>query len=143
MPSWTKSLAAVTALVALAGCGGSSGGGSGGGGGGGGGDQEGAVRGVMADLQAASREGNGNRICNQIFTPKLADSVTSSAKSGSCAKEVKAKVFSPKAEITVEDVTVSDAANAEATIKEQNGKTSNVFLIKQSGQWRIRSVKPA
>ncbi len=145
MPSWTKSLAAVTALVALAGCGGSSGGGSGGGGGGGGGggDQEGAVRGVMTDLQTASREGDSARICNQIFTPKLADSVTSSAKSGSCAKEVKAKVFSPKAEITVEDVTVSDAANAEATIKEQNGKTSNVFLIKQSGQWRIRSVKPA
>ena len=139
MPSWTKSLAAVTALVLLAGCGGSSGGGSGGGGG----DQEDAVRGVMTDLQTASREGDSARICNQIFTPKLADSVTSSSKKGSCAKEVKAKVFSPKAKITVDDVTVSDAANAEATIKEQNGKTSTVFLVKQGGEWRVRSVKPA
>ena len=143
MPPWTKSLAALTALVLLAGCGGSSGGSSGGGSGGGGGDQEDAVRGVMTDLQTASREGDGARICNQIFTPKLADSVTSSSKSGSCAKEVKAKVFSPKAKITVDDVTVSDAANAEATIKEQNGKTSSVFLVKQGGEWRVRSIKPA
>ena len=139
MPSLTKSLVALIALGAIAGCGGS----GGGGGGGGGGDQEAAVRKVMSDLQAASREGDGARICNQIFTPKLADSVTSSAKSGSCAEEVKAKVFSPKAEITVDDVTVSDASNAEATIKEQNGKSSSVFLVKQGGEWRVRSVKPA
>ena len=138
MPSWTKSLVALTVLVAIAGCGGSSGGGPGGGG-----DQEGAVRSVMANLQAASRQGAGSQICNQIFTPKLADSVTSSSKSGSCAKEVKAKVFSPKAKITVEDVTVSNAANAKATIREQNGKTSNVFLVKQGDEWRVRSVKPA
>ncbi|MCA1707125.1 MAG: hypothetical protein LC808_29210 [Actinobacteria bacterium] len=141
MPPWTKNLVALTALVALAGCGGSTGGGPGGGGGGG--DQEDAVRSVLTNLQAASRQGNGNRICNQIFTPKLADSVTSSSKSGSCAKEVKAKVFSPEAKITVEDVTVSDAANAKATIKEQNGKTSSVFLVKQGDEWRVRSVKPA
>lgn len=141
MPSWTKNVVALTVLVALAGCGGSTGGGPGGGGGGG--NQEDAVRSVLTNLQAASRQGNGNRICDQIFTPKLADSVTSSSKSGSCAKEVKAKVFSPEAKITVEDVTVSDAANAKATIKEQNGKTSSVFLVKQGSEWRVRSVKPA
>jgi hypothetical protein len=102
-----------------------------------------AVKQVMADLQAASRAGDGKRICTQIFTPKLADSVTSSAASGSCSKEVKQKLFSAKAEIAVQNVDVPNAANATATIKEGNGNTSTVFLVKQSGRWRIRSVQPA
>ena len=128
-------LAALTALCVIAGCGGGSAGG--------GGDDEGAVRGVMSQLEEASRQGDGDRICNQLFTPKLADSVTSSSKGGSCAKEVKAKLFSPDAKISVDSVDVADQANAKATIKERNGKTSNVFLVKQGGEWRIRSVQPA
>jgi len=136
MPPWSAKVVPLVALVAIAGC-------SSGSDGGGGNDPEAAVRGVMTNLQAASRQGDGAKICNEIFTPKLADSVTSSAKKGSCAKEVKAKVFSPEAQIIVEDVNVSDDANAMAKIKEANGKTSTVYLVKQGGQWRVRSVKPA
>jgi len=106
-------------------------------------DNETAVKQVMADLQAASRAGDGNRICTQIFTPKLADSVTKSSTTGSCAKEVKQKLFSRKAQITVQNVDVPNPANATATIKEANGNVSNVFLVKQSGRWRIRSVQAA
>jgi hypothetical protein len=102
-----------------------------------------AVRQVLTDLQTASRAGDGKRICTQIFTPKLADSVTTSAKNGSCAKEVKAKLFSAKAALAVQNVDVSDAANASATVKEATGNTSTVFLVKQSGRWRIRSVQAA
>ena len=133
-------LAVLSTLCAIAGC---SGGSSGGGSAGGGGNDEGAVRGVMSQLQEASRQGDSNRICNQLFTPKLADSVTSTSKAGSCAKEVKAKLFSPDAKISVDSVDVTDQANAKATIRERNGKTSRVFLVKQSGEWRIRSVQPA
>ena len=102
-----------------------------------------AVRQVLSDLQTASRAGDGKRICTQIFTPKLADSVTTSAKSGSCATEVKAKLFSAKAELAVQNVDVSDVANATATVKEGTGTVSTVFLVKQSGRWRIRSVQAA
>ena len=129
-------VAAVVATAAIAGCGGDSAS-----------DQtqsdEDAVRQVLTDLQKASRSGDGERICTQIFTPKLADSVTKSASSGSCAKEVKRKLFSPKTQIAVEDVTVPDTANATATVKEQNGNRSTVFLVKQSGRWRVRAVQPA
>jgi hypothetical protein len=136
--------AAAVVAAALAGCGGGSSG-----------DQKpagdtsskvdngAAVKQVISDLQAASRAGDGQRICTQIFTPKLADSVTTSARSGSCAKEVKKKLFSPKSLITLQNVDVPNAANATATIKEANGNTSTVFLVKQSGRWRIRSVQPA
>jgi hypothetical protein len=102
-----------------------------------------AVAQVLADLQSASRAGQGNRICTQIFTPKLADSVTVSAASGSCAKEVKKKLFSRQAEIVVQNLTVANAANATATVKEANGNVSTVFLVKQSGRWRIRSIQAA
>ena len=102
-----------------------------------------AVRQVLSDLQTASRAGDGKRICTQIFTPKLANSVTTSAVSGSCAKEVKAKLFSVKADLAVQNVDVTDSANATATIKEAIGNTSTVFLVKQSGRWRIRSVQAA
>ena len=102
-----------------------------------------AIKRVLGQLQQASVAGDGKRICTQIFTPKLADSVTNSAKSGSCAKEVKAKLFSPNTRLTVQDVTVTDPANGTATIKEANGNTSTVFFVRQSGRWRIRSVQPA
>jgi hypothetical protein len=146
--TWNKrplsSLAAVAVVAAaLAGCGGSSSDKKPAGDTSTKADNETAVKQVLSDLQTASRAGDGNRICTQIFTPKLANSVTKAAKSGSCAKEVKKKLFSPKAQITVENVDVPNPANATATIKEANGNTSNVFLVKQSGRWRIRSVQAA
>ena len=69
--------------------------------------------------------------------------VTSSAASGSCAAEVKSKLFSPDAAIEIESVNVTDESNATAIVKEANGNTSTVFLVRQSGVWRIRSVTPA
>jgi hypothetical protein len=105
-------------------------------------DQD-AVRQVMTDLQTAARAGDGERICNQIFTPKLSNAITKSSASGSCAAEVKANLFSPQTTIDIENVDVPDESNATVTVKEANGNTSSVFLVKQSGRWRIRSVTPA
>jgi hypothetical protein len=106
-------------------------------------DDSAAVKQVISDLQAASRDGDGRRICTQIFTPKLADSVTKSSPGGSCAKEVKRKLFARNAEIAVQNVDVPNATNATATIKEANGNTSTIFLVKRSARWRIRSVEAA
>lgn len=102
-----------------------------------------AVNQVLSDLETASQAGDGTRICDEIFTPRLAALVSRSAKSGECATEVKAKLFSPKAQIDVENIDVPDGSNATATVKEANGNVSKVFLVKQDGQWRIRSVTPA
>lgn len=134
---------ALLALIALAGCAGDSGGGGPSGGNQGGDNEESSVRFVVADLQAASRDGDGDRICNQIFTPKLADSVTSASKSGSCAKEVRENLFDPRERLVVEDVEVVDPTTATAIVKESNGKPSKVSLVKQGGEWRIRGVQPA
>jgi hypothetical protein len=102
---------------------------------------EASVRGVLSDLQAAAVAGDGKRICTQIFTRKLARSVTTSSTSGSCAEEVRRNLFSPKTKLTVQKVTVADEANATATVKEASDKTSRVFFVRQRGRWRIRSVQ--
>lgn len=102
-----------------------------------------AVVQVMFDLQAASRAGDGKRICAEIFTPKLATAVTKASKSGSCAKEAKGKLFSKRARITVQKVDVTAASEATAMITERGGNASAVSLVKQSGRWRIRGVHSA
>ena len=106
-------------------------------------DEENAVRFVLADLQAASRDGDGERICNEIFTPTLADSVTAASKTGSCAKEVEQELFTPQARIVVEDVEITAPGEAIATVTEQNGNTSEVSLLEQGGEWRVNGVQPA
>jgi hypothetical protein len=102
-----------------------------------------SVRKVLSGLQAAAVAGDGKRICTQIFTPKLAHSVATSSKSGSCAEEVRRNLFSPATRLTVQSVTVADEASATATVTEATRKTSTVFLVRQSGHWRIRSVQAA
>jgi hypothetical protein len=105
--------------------------------------QENAVRFLLADLQAASRDGDGDRICNEIFTPALADSVTSASKTGSCAREVEQELFTPQTRIVVQDVEIESPTEATATVTEQNGNTSEVSLVEQSGEWRVNGVEPA
>lgn len=102
-----------------------------------------SVRKVLSGLQAAAVAGDGKRICTQIFTPKLARSVATSSKSGSCAEEVRRNLFSPATRLTVQSVTVADEASATATVTEATRKTSTVFLVRQGGHWRIRSVQAA
>lgn len=102
-----------------------------------------SVRKALSDLQAASIAGDGNRICKAIFTPKLAQSVKTSSKSGSCAEEVRRNLFSPTTKLTVQSVSVADEANASAKVKEASGETSTVYFVRQSGRWRIRSVQAA
>jgi hypothetical protein len=131
-------LLAMVGILAVGGCGGS--------------DDEGtskptgdeaSVRRVLSDLQTAAVAGDGKRICTQIFTPKLAQSVAASSKSGSCAEEVRRNLFSPTTRLTVQSVRVADEATATATVEEASRTTSTVFLVRQSGRWRIRSVRSA
>lgn len=97
----------------------------------------------MASLDEASRAGDGARICEEIFTPKLAASVKTSATSGSCPTEVEDKLFSPDTRIEVKRISVPSSEAATATVEERNGNVSTVFLVKQDDRWLIRSVAPA
>jgi hypothetical protein len=132
-------LAAVSIVALLAGCGGSDGpaakpGTKVGG------DQR-AVLNTVASLQTASRKGDGAAICATVFTARLARSITTASKRG-CAQEVRRRLFSSSAEISVQRNIRVRGAGATAVIKEHNGDVSTLRLLKQGGRWRIDHVNP-
>jgi hypothetical protein len=104
------------------------------------GDERGII-GTVEALQAASREGDSQSICAEIFTVQLVHSIETAAKR-TCVKEIKHTLVSPDAEISVSrDIQVS-GIRATATIRERNGTLSKLFLLKQGGHWRIDRVVP-
>jgi hypothetical protein len=92
-------------------------------------------------LQAASRRGDGEQICTEIFTVQLARSVEAAAKT-SCAKEVKEKLFSPQVELALARDIKFRGDRAVATIMERNENVSTLVLVNHAGRWRIDGVKP-
>jgi len=105
------------------------------------GSQRGVLQTIDA-LQRASRAGDGQAICGDIFTARLVRSVESAAKR-SCAKEVRERLFSPREQISVSRRIKVSGNAATAVIHEQNGHVSTVFMLRQDGRWRIDRVVPA
>jgi hypothetical protein len=139
MPSPKPAVAVVLAAVALAGCGGSEDAGT---------KTQRTVpadqRGILATidaLQTASRDGDGLRICHEIFTQNLARAIRRSAKR-SCPSEVRRNVFRRGETIAVERGIQVKGATATAVIREQNGNVSTLHLVRQAGRWRIDRVIP-
>ena len=99
------------------------------------------VLGAIDQLQAASRRGDGARICQEIFTAKLARSVAASSRKP-CPKEVTTRLFPPTATLAVgQNIRVS-GGRAVADVMDQNGKRSTLVLVKEGGRWRIDQVRP-
>ena len=131
----------LVAVLALAGCGGS--------------DDEppsaqerstvsGDQRNVLATvdaLQSASRDGDGKRVCDDLFSRALVQSVEAAA-GQSCAREVRERLFSPDAAISVgRDIKVAGSRGT-AVVHEQNGNVSKLSFVKQNARWRIDRVTP-
>jgi hypothetical protein len=141
-PRTAPSLAVVIAVAALAGCGGSdkkpaatqtpsqpvSG-------------EQRSILGTVDALQTASRKGDGGRICTDLFTPRLVKSIKAAARR-SCAKEVRQRLFSPDAELSVDRNIKVTGERGTAVVREQNGNVSTLSLVKLDGQWRIDRVTP-
>lgn len=96
---------------------------------------------TVAELQTASRRGDGGRICSQIFTRRLSQSVAA-ASDTSCAQEVRRDLFSPDTSLSVGRDIRLRGDRAAATVTEGNGKVSVLELRRQAGEWRIDRVRP-
>jgi len=93
---------------------------------------------VVAQLQQAARDGNGAKICKDLFTDNLAISVKNASKQ-ECAAEVEENVASDDAEFKLEDLKVNgDAATGQ--ILDQRGERSAVLFQRESGSWRIGRI---
>ncbi len=98
-----------------------------------------AIHDLLGKLQAFSRSGDGQRICDELLTVRLAATIASSSRTGSCAKEIRLHTYTPEAVVIVTRVVVQGMA-AEAQITIENGVKDVVSLIKYKGEWRIRRI---
>lgn len=96
---------------------------------------------TIDELQTASRRGDAATICHEIFTETLARSIGDTSRR-SCEKEVRATLASPDAEIAVGRQIEVDGSRATVTVRERNGNTSRVFLVKDGRRWRIDRIEP-
>jgi hypothetical protein len=101
-----------------------------------------AILTTVDELQSASRRGDAKRICRDIFTETLATSIRRAAKR-SCAAEVRETLTSPDARLSVgRDIKIK-GSRATAIVREQDGATSKLFLVKRGPEWRIDRITPA
>jgi hypothetical protein len=116
---------------------------------GGGGEPEGAnakrfsgekkrVAAVVDELEAASRDGDAKRICDDLFSDKLAGVISVRA-GGTCEDQVRKRQLRKNASITVLSLRVGSAA-ANADVEEQNQNRTTLKLVKLDGDWRIDSI---
>jgi hypothetical protein len=104
------------------------------------GDQRG-ILGTIDSLEAASRSGDADQICEELFTEGLVRSIRR-ASGHSCQAEVSDTLMSPDAQFSVSRNIEVNGPRAKATIREQNGDVSTIRLVKEGGSWRIEGVTP-
>lgn len=94
---------------------------------------------VVDRLAEASREGDGARICDELFTENLRISVER-ASGRECADEVVANVGVSDASYDLQNLTV-DRNQATAVLKDQTDRRSRVLFQRVEGQWRIARIE--
>jgi hypothetical protein len=92
-------------------------------------------------LQTASREGDADKICNELFTKSLAKSIQKASKR-TCQAEVRKTLTSPDAQLSAARNIDIKGSRATATVRERDGSSSTVDFVKEANRWRIQRIKP-
>ena len=100
-----------------------------------------AILSTIDALQSASRQGDADKICNELFTEALAKAIRGASRR-SCEKEVRATLTSPDAQISVQRQIDINGSRATAMVREQDGAASTIFLAKDGDRWRIQRINP-
>lgn len=103
-------------------------------------DQRGVLSTIDA-LQSASRRGDAQEICTELFSETLARSIRRASKR-SCQEEVGATLTSPDAQYSVARRIDIQGSRATATVREESGSTSRVVLTRDGDRWRIERIDP-
>lgn len=104
-------------------------------------DDQRAILSTVDTLQTASRQDDAARICNDLFTPSLAQSIRRASRH-SCQAEVRDTLTSPDAQLSVSRKIAVKGDRATATVREQDGDTSTVAFAKVDDRWRIERITP-
>jgi hypothetical protein len=99
------------------------------------------VAGLVDDFANAGRDGDGTKICEDIFSTELASNIE--RESGqSCPSEVEDNLPEDEYELEVDSLAVDgDTATAEVSDQDDNSSTLHIETI--DDDWRIARVTPA
>jgi hypothetical protein len=102
---------------------------------------ESEVAGLVDDFANAGRDGDGTKICDDIFSKELASNVEKEA-GQSCASEVEDNLPKDKYELEVDSLELKgDTATVGVTDQDDNSSVLHIQRIDNA--WRIASVTPA
>lgn len=93
---------------------------------------------VVDDLQSAARDGDGDRICEELFTENLRISVQRASRR-SCAEEVASNLETDEATFQVDGIELRRNSAVARVVDERDRRSSLVFL-REGGDWRIARI---
>jgi len=102
---------------------------------------EAEVANVVDDFANAGRDGDGTKICEDIFSTELADNIE--RESGqSCPSEVEDNLPEGEYELEIDTLAV-DGDTATAAVTDQEDNSSVLHIDKVDDVWRVARVTPA
>ena len=96
------------------------------------------VAAVIDKLGDSARDGDGDTICNDLFTSNLRISIRR-ASHQSCPDEVTEKIVDKDTEYEIQDLSLV-GERATARVKDQKDRKSELLLERAGGTWRIARI---
>jgi hypothetical protein len=100
--------------------------------------QEGEVAQLVDDFANAGRDGDGDKICDEIFAEELAQNVEKEA-GQSCATEVSDNLPEDDYELEVDTLEVN-GDTATVSVTDQDDQKNVLHVVKNDSAWQIQSV---
>ena len=98
------------------------------------------VASLIDDFANAGRDGDGDKVCEEIFTEELAGNVEEEA-GQSCASEVEDNLPEGEYELTVDSLEVEDDT-ATVGVTDQDDNESVLHVERVDGDWQVARVTP-
>ncbi len=98
------------------------------------------VASLVDDFANAGRDGDGDQVCDEIFTEELAGNVEEEA-GQSCASEVEDNLPEGDYELTIDSLEVEDDT-ATVGVTDQDDNESVLHVERVDGDWRVARVTP-
>jgi hypothetical protein len=97
------------------------------------------VAAVIDDFAQAGRDGDGEQVCDEIFTEALKGNIERESEQ-SCASEVQENIPEGEYELTVDSVAVKGQA-ATVSVTDENDNKSVLQMVKTGDEWRVARVQ--
>lgn len=103
---------------------------------------EAEVAGLVDDFANAGRDGDGTKICDEIFTDELTKNIEREA-GQSCASEVEDNLPEDEYELEIDSLELDGDTAATVAVTDEDDNGSVLHIEKVDDVWRIARVTPA